>query len=665
MRSYFKAILLIYIFLGLIHIFPSKLFSQNNEIDSLKNIVQENKKDSISVNALIELSKVYLKKDNIKKSLVYAKEALKIANQIGFKKGIAFSHKQVGMAYYYQGNFLDVFDSWEQSLKIFETIQDTLGIANMVNNIGSTYYSIGNNTKAIEYYLRSLGISEKQKNPLLISSALANIGGVYVEMENYDKALNYFKQIEKYLPELDDPQILASYFLGIGEIYDKKENYKKALNFYNQALPINKSTPNYAHNLTMLGKVEFKNGEVIKAKNHLIEAYHISKNNNLRLDELQTLIALGDIYQNNDFEKAISTYNEAEQLAIELETTSELRDIYKGFYQTYEYNNDFKNAFTYQTKYLNQKDMVFNMETDDRIRGLQFDFDLDKKQDEISLLEKEAKINQLQGKRQKSMTYASVIATFLVFFLALGTYRRYRYVKKTNRIIQKETEKSEELLLNILPEETALELKQNGKVQAKQFTSVSVMFTDFKEFTNISHDLSPEELVKSVDFYFSKFDKIMEKYGLEKIKTIGDAYMCAGGLPFPTNDHADKMIQAAFEISEFMKISKKMDTKNIKNFEIRIGINTGPVVAGVVGIKKFAYDIWGDTVNVASRMESNSKPGKINISENTYELIKDKYDCEYRGEIHVKNKGMMKMFFVNGVKNKPAKKMNKVNQINI
>ena len=203
------------------------------------------------------------------------------------------------------------------------------------------------------------------------------------------------------------------------------------------------------------------------------------------------------------------------------------------------------------------------------------------------------------------------------------------------------------MLLNILPEETARELKQSGRVQAKKFESVTVLFTDFQGFTNFSENLSPEKLVESVDFYYSKFDEIMEKYDLEKIKTVGDAYMCAGGLPIPTEDHPFKMVEAAMEIAEFVRLSKKNKSRDQTRFDIRIGINTGPVVAGVVGTKKFAYDIWGDTVNIASRMESNSESGKINISENTYELIKDGFDCEYRGEIKVKNRGLMKMYFVN------------------
>ena len=172
------------------------------------------------------------------------------------------------------------------------------------------------------------------------------------------------------------------------------------------------------------------------------------------------------------------------------------------------------------------------------------------------------------------------------------------------------------------------------------------MFTDFEGFTKYAEKLTPEKLVESVDYYFSKFDEIIEKYDLEKIKTVGDAYMCAGGLPFPTKDHATKMVLAAFEIAEFVEMSKKNTTIDQTRYSIRIGICSGPVIAGVVGLKKFSYDIWGDTVNIASRMEANSEPGKINISESTFELIKDTFHCEYRGGIEVKNKGLMKMYFV-------------------
>ncbi|HSF44537.1 MAG TPA: adenylate/guanylate cyclase domain-containing protein, partial [Chitinophagaceae bacterium] len=231
--------------------------------------------------------------------------------------------------------------------------------------------------------------------------------------------------------------------------------------------------------------------------------------------------------------------------------------------------------------------------------------------------------------------------------LLAGLFQRYKFTQEANKIIEAEKKRSDTLLLNILPEETAQELKQNGKVLAKKFQSVTVMFTDFQGFTQYATYLEPEVLVSTVDFYFSKFDQIIEKYGLEKIKTVGDSYMCAGGLPFPSEDHAFKMIQAAMEIEQFICETQNDPTNDKIRLNIRIGINTGPVVAGIVGTKKFAYDIWGDTVNIASRMESNSLPGKINISENTYQLVKDLVDVEYRGELHVKNRGAMKMYFIN------------------
>jgi len=220
-------------------------------------------------------------------------------------------------------------------------------------------------------------------------------------------------------------------------------------------------------------------------------------------------------------------------------------------------------------------------------------------------------------------------------------------VNKRTKELQEEKETSESLLLNILPWETTQELKKNGAVKAKDFKMVSVLFTDFKDFTKFSAGLSSKELVELIDFYYRKMDKITGKHGIEKIKTIGDSYMCAAGLPVEKEDHARAAVLAAIEIRDFIQRTKEERIKQNKPyFEVRIGINSGPVVAGIVGIKKFAYDIWGDTVNVASRMESNGEPGKVNISDSTYKLVKDYFDFEYRGEIPVKNKGEIGMYFV-------------------
>lgn len=217
--------------------------------------------------------------------------------------------------------------------------------------------------------------------------------------------------------------------------------------------------------------------------------------------------------------------------------------------------------------------------------------------------------------------------------------------------VDKLRKESDRLLLNILPQNVAQELKSSGSVKPVQYDFVTVLFTDFKGFTNIAEIMKPEELISELDHCFSKFDQIIDKFHVEKLKTIGDAYMCAGGIPEKNHSNPFDVILAGLNIREIMEeIKRERISQNKSFFELRIGVHTGPLVAGVVGNKKFAYDIWGDTVNMASRMESSGTPGMVNISRATYEIIKEYFICESRGKIMAKRKGDVEMYYVNRIK---------------
>jgi class 3 adenylate cyclase len=222
-----------------------------------------------------------------------------------------------------------------------------------------------------------------------------------------------------------------------------------------------------------------------------------------------------------------------------------------------------------------------------------------------------------------------------------------RILEEKNKTIREEQERSENLLLNILPSLVADELKKKGRTNARYFEDVSVLFADFVGFSKIAEQLTPQQLVSELDTCFQKFDEIIAHYGLEKIKTIGDAYMCAGGLPDGGGAQLRDMVAAAKAMQAWLaEWNEQREKAGQPRFDARIGIHRGPVVAGVVGSKKFAFDIWGDTVNIAARVEQAGEGGRINISGDTYKVIKDYFPCQYRGKISVKNKGEIDMYFV-------------------
>lgn len=229
--------------------------------------------------------------------------------------------------------------------------------------------------------------------------------------------------------------------------------------------------------------------------------------------------------------------------------------------------------------------------------------------------------------------------------------KQKEHVEKQKKLLEEEKEKTEKLLLNILPREMADELKNKGKAKARNYRQTTVMFTDFKGFTKLAESFSPQDLVAELDSYFIKFDEIVNKYNVEKIKTIGDAYMAAGGVPIRNKSNAIDTTLAALEIQRAMREIKALkEAAGQEAWEIRIGLHSGDLIAGVVGIKRFAYDIWGDTVNVAAHMEAAGEVGKVNISETTYEAIAEFFITEYRGKVKAKNKGEIDMYFVHAIK---------------
>ncbi|MEE9571008.1 MAG: adenylate/guanylate cyclase domain-containing protein, partial [Gammaproteobacteria bacterium] len=220
-------------------------------------------------------------------------------------------------------------------------------------------------------------------------------------------------------------------------------------------------------------------------------------------------------------------------------------------------------------------------------------------------------------------------------------------VEDARASLAREKERAERLLLNILPVEVAEELKRNGSVEPVFHPCASVLFTDFQGFAKVVPTMTPKQLVTELDHYFSAFDRIIERHNLEKLKTIGDSYMCAGGIPMECDGHVIDIVNAAWDIHLFMEgFKRKKVARGEPHWELRCGVHTGPLMAGIIGEKKFAYDIWGDTVNIASRLESSCEAGYVNISKEVYEMVRDRFECLHRGRIAIKNRGEIDMYLV-------------------
>ncbi len=606
------------------------------------------KEDTSRVNRLLSVStsKFKIAPDS---AIVYALQAKELAQSINFSEGVAYALKNIGIAYYHQAKDVEALDYWKQSLEIFKSIKDEIGEASILSNIGSIYFYKKDLTNALDYYLKSLKLAEKTKDKLRLLTVLNNIGGVYFEKSaTQDKALIYFLKALPLSKELNDKETYGTISANIGEIYYVRNNDSLALIYFNKSVKTFNNSENSPYAYNNLGKVYNRKGNYDLAVSYHNKALTIAEKLNGSLDIVQSLMGLAKTnISKKDYSEALNYLKKAEIIALKHDFPGELKSVYESFSTVYNLLNDYKNAYVYQYKFSAIKDTLYNIETDKKLGSLQFDFDIQKKQSEVDLLTKDNELQEADITRQKFAKNAFLVGLFLILMIAIITYRNYLRKVKTNKILDKQKVEIEGLLLNILPAEVAKELQTTGKAVPRHFNEASVLFSDFKGFTSHAEKLSPQELVMELNACFIAFDNIVEKYNLEKIKTIGDAYMCAGGIPIEKEGHVFNMINASLEMQEWIKeYNANRMNKGLTQWELRIGIHVGPIVAGVVGKKKYAYDIWGSTVNIASRMESNGEPGRVNISAKTYEIIKEEYTCTYRGKIHAKNVGDIDMYFV-------------------
>jgi class 3 adenylate cyclase len=597
-----------YITLGFFIMLSTMVYGQNQaRADSLELIYTTGQFEEKERLAL--LNNLASSHPDPKKALQFAEELLRRAKAADSTKRISNAYMQIGNALTLKGDLSQALASFFEGMKMAEKLESKKSLGVFYIAIAGVYGSMGNSQNTIQYYKNAIKIFKELGDSLNYAYAIENLGDEYnLNMAKPDSALLFFKES--------------------GPIFKAKD-----------------SKIGMAYNLGNMGLAYAQLGQNAIAEENIKGAITLLEELGDYYPICVYLTYMSDMYLlRDDWDAAFGAAQRSLEMAQQFGLKEQISDAYLKLSELHEKRGNVAESLKLYKSHITFKDSVLNISQVQNMANQE----VARRQIELDLAEQ-------RNKNQRNIMIGTAIALFLIGLLAFGLYRRNQFIRKTKQIIENERDRSDSLLLNILPEETAAELKKYGKVEAKKFESVTVLFTDFKGFTHYSENLDPKKLVETVGVYFSKFDDIMQKYGLEKIKTIGDSYMCAGGLPYATKDHAYKMVLAAFEIVEFVEEAKRNVQEGQICFDIRVGINTGKVVAGVVGSKKFSYDIWGDTVNVSSRMESMSEPGRINISANTYALIKDISECEYRGEIQVKNRGMMKMYFVNSVKDETDK----------
>jgi class 3 adenylate cyclase/uncharacterized protein HemY len=589
----------------------------------------------------------HYKLGNYSEAINWFQKSLDLLREKGDLESVASMLNNIGLNYKMQGNYDKAVEYYEQTIQIDEELGKGNEIAKTLNNIGMVYRVRGKYDKAIEYFERSLSLKSSLKDQVGVSKTLNNMGLVYTEWKKYDEAILNFRESLKIGQSLITEGEAAIFLNNLGRVYFYKNQYDSALWYFEKTLEIQ----NRVNDLNQIALAENNIGKVRQAQKkygdaerYFQTALEIYEKLGKEEEKSTVLANLSDINRAMGLnEKALQILDSSTVIALRLNLRNQLQQNYFYYSEIYSDMKNYEKSLDYYKNYTAVKDSVFSDEVLRQLSDFQIKYETEKKENEIQILRQNELIQGLALKRQTLFRNFMLAVSCLLFALAGLIFYSLQLKKKDNRIIAEARQKSDQLLLNILPAGIANDLKEKGKTEPQLFENATVCFVDIVNFTQKSESIDPVVLIEELNQIFTAFDNIIEKYACERIKTIGDSYMAVSGVPVPDPDHAFQVVNSCIDMVRFIR-KRNMHAKY--TWEIRIGIHSGEVIAGVVGVKKYIYDVFGDTINTASRLESNSEPMKINISESTYTLVKNEFETEFRGELDVKGKGKLRMYYV-------------------
>ncbi len=457
--------------------------------------------DTVIVNKLLDQSKDFFT-DNQEKSIRLSTQAFTLADKINYPRGKAYALKNIGIANYYQGEYLEALDKYTESVNVFEAIKDNIGIANLYNNIGVIYYDQGDDIKALENYLKSLKFAELSGDKLRMLSALNNIGGVYnIKKATYDKALEYYLKALPICEELKRNEELGTICVNIGSLFFEQGDDTKALYYFDKALKAYGSSENSLNVYNAMGRLYKKEAKYDLALKNQKLALSLAEKSNNKISLVQSLMGIGMVYlAKTDYPTAINYFKKAEIPALEIKANHELEDLYQNMALAYSNTTEFEKAFKYQALYSDIKDTIYNIAADKKLNSLQFDFDLQTKQNEINLITKDRDLADLNLKRQKFARNTLAASLLFVFVIAFVLFKLYRKVGRQTIQLRRSLEELRSTQAQLIQSEKMASLGALTAGIGHEIQNPLNFVNNFSELNvELLHELQDELLTKLSD----------------------------------------------------------------------------------------------------------------------------------------------------------------------